>query len=156
METATRARGWSPIPLGPWERYRRDLRGGRYLIVAPGLDGHWTWDMWSPGSECLAMPINSFATATDAKEDVDRAAAESAIMTDEQMIERNAIDAFAGSVAFRLVVIDDEDKRCAMCHNEITPGVAAEEIGEAAWLWCGSCASRNPGSVLADETIPAT
>lgn len=156
MKTTARASGWTSIPLGSWERYRHDLDGGRYLIVAQGLDGDWTWDMWSPDSDCLAMSLGSFTTAEEAKDDADRAAAGSASTTDEQMIKTNAIDAFAGPVTLQLVVIRDEDKRCVMCQNEITPGVAAEEIGEAPWLWCGSCASRNPGSVLVDETIPAT
>src|SRR4051812_26407375 len=46
MSTETLAPGWRAIPLGPWERYRRDLDGDRRVIVARGTYGGWVWDLW--------------------------------------------------------------------------------------------------------------
>jgi len=99
--------------------------------------------------------MEPFGTAGEAKEDANRAAAEFADVTDEQMIYGEAIDAFVEPVALRLVVVKDEDKQCVKCRYGIAPGVAAEETSEAAWPWCGSCASRNPGSILISEEIAA-
>jgi hypothetical protein len=46
MGAETLAPGWRAIPLGPWERYRRDLDDGRRVIVARGTYGGWVWDLW--------------------------------------------------------------------------------------------------------------
>lgn len=141
---------WQAVAFGPWERHRRDTGHGRLATVAPGLDGRWTWDLWAPGTggACLSMADGSFATAQEAQDNADRAAAEVDGIPDKQLMLRNGIDESRVPVAFRLVVIEGEGKRCVRCGNGIPPGVAAEETGTGAWLWCGSCATRNPDAAL--------
>jgi hypothetical protein len=69
-------------------------------------------------------------------------------MADDELITRNGIDAFA-AVTLKILNVG-QGNWCVMCRNEIAPGLAAEEPGEERWLWCGSCACRNPGSLMAD------
>lgn len=148
-EVMTRASGWRAEPVGPWERHRQDLDGGRVLTVALGMDGRWTWDLWANREygQCLDMALEGFGTVDEAKADADRAAAKSAAMTDEQLVKRNGIGAYRELAALRLVTVE-RGKRCAFCGNEIVPGAAAEQTEGEPWLWCGSCASRNPDAVL--------
>lgn len=143
---------WRAEQLGPWERYRYVLEGGRVVTVARGLSGRWTWSMWGAGEQgqCLDM-ADEFEAAADAVADADRAIIERASMTDEQLTEKVMIDEYREPVAFRLVTVD-ADKRCIHCGSGIAPGIAAEETGGDQWLWCGSCASRNPDSVIAGAT----
>jgi hypothetical protein len=82
-------------------------------------------------------------------DEAERTAATYAALTDDELIARNGIDAFAGVVSLKVVNVGT-GKQCVMCRNEIAPGPAAEETSEDAWLWCISCACRNPGSLLAD------
>jgi hypothetical protein len=148
MSTETLAPGWRAIPLGPWERYRRDL-GDRRVIVARGTYGGWVWDLWGTLEAPVCLDLGDAATAREAMNDADRAVAEHATATDDELIARNGISAFAGVVTLKVVNVE-QGKRCVMCRNEIAPGPAAEETGEERWLWCGSCACRNPGSLMAD------
>jgi hypothetical protein len=149
MDMETLAPGWRAIPLGSWERYRRDLDGGRRVIVARGTYGGWVWDLWGTLEVPACLDLGDAATAREAMDDADRAVAEYATVTDDELIARNGISAFAGVVTLKVVNVE-QGKRCVMCRNEITPGPAAEETGEEKWLWCGSCACRNPGSLVAD------
>jgi hypothetical protein len=149
MCAETLAPGWQAIPLGPWERYRRDHHDDRRVIVARGTYGGWVWDLWGALEAPACLDLGDAATAGEAMDDADRAAAEYAAATDEELIARNGIDAFAGVVTLK-IANSGPDKRCVMCRNEIAPGPAAEETGEERWLWCGSCACRNPGSLMAD------
>jgi hypothetical protein len=95
------------------------------------------------------LDLGDAATAREAMDHADRAVAEYATATDDELITRNGIDAFAGVVTLKIVTIG-QGNRCVMCRNEIDPGPAAEETSEDRWLWCGSCACRNPGSLMAD------
>jgi hypothetical protein len=149
MDTETLAPGWRAIPHGPWERYRRDLDGGRRVIVARGTHGGWVWDLRGKLEAPVCLDLGDAATAREAMDDADRAAAEYATVTDHELIARNGIDAFTAVVTLKIVNVG-QAKRCVMCRNEIAPGPAAEEPGEEGWLWCGSCACRNPGSLMAD------
>jgi hypothetical protein len=149
MSTETLAPGWRAIPLGPWERYRRDLDGGRRVIVARGTYGGWVWDLWGTLEAPACLDLGDAATAREAMDDADRAVAEYATLTDDELIARNAISAFAGVVTLKVVNVE-QGTRCVLCRNEIAPGPAAEETGEERWLWCGSCACRNPGSLMVD------
>lgn len=149
MGAETLAPGWRAIPLGPWERYRRDLDDGRRVIVARGTYGGWVWDLWGTLEAPVCLDLGDAATAGEAMDDADRAVAEYATVTDVELIARNGIDAFAGVVTLRVVNVG-EGKQCVMCRNEISHGPAGEETGEEKWLWCGSCACRNPGSLMAD------
>lgn len=148
--TTERLAKWQETPLGPWERHRRDLDGGRVLIVARGLDGRWMWDLWANRNhgQCLDLS-DGFDTLAEAKSDADRAAAEAAAMTDEQMAYRNAIEFYREPITLNLVTVGD-GKLCALCGNEIGRGTAAERAEGEPWLWCGSCASRNPDSAIAN------
>jgi hypothetical protein len=149
MDTETLAVGWRAIPLGPWERYRHDLDGGRRVIVARGPCGGWAWDLWGRLEVPACLDLGEAATAREAMDGADRAAAECAALTDDEVIARNGIDAFAGVVLLKVVNVG-AGKQCVMCRNEITAGMAAEEASADAWLWCGSCACRNPGSLIAE------
>jgi hypothetical protein len=149
MDAETLAPGWRAIPLGPWERYRRDLDCRRRVIVARGTYGGWVWDLWGKLEAPVCLDLGDAATASEAMDDADRAVAEYALLTDDEVIARNGIDAFAGVVTLKIVDVG-QSNRCVMCRNEIAPGPAAEEIGEERWLWCGSCACRNPGSLMTD------
>jgi hypothetical protein len=126
MSTETLAPGWRAIPLGPWERYRRDLDGGRRVIVARSTYGGWVWDLWGTLEAPACLDLGDAATAREAMDHADRAV-----------------------VTLKIVTIG-QGNRCVMCRNEIDPGPAAEETSEDRWLWCGSCACRNPGSLMAD------
>ena len=86
------------MPLGPWERYRRDLDDGRRVIVARGLHGNWVWDLWGRLEGPACLDLGEAASAREAMDDADRAAAGYAALTDDEMIARNGIDAFAGVV----------------------------------------------------------
>lgn len=147
MGTDTMASGWRAIPLGPWERYRLDLDGGRRVIVAPGVSGGWVWEIWSVLDSPLYLRLGESATAREAIDDADRASTEYAALTDEELTTRNGIDAYAEVVTLTVVTIGG-GRRCIMCEREIAPGLAAEQAGDG-WLWCPSCACRNPGSVMA-------
>jgi hypothetical protein len=149
MDAETLAPGWRAIPLGPWERHRRDLDGGRRVIVACGTYGGWVWDLWGTLEAPACLDLGDAATAREAMDDADRAAAEYATVTDDELIARNGIDAFAGVVTLKIANVE-QGNRCVMCRNEIDAGPAAEETSEEGWLWCGSCACRNPGSLMAD------
>lgn len=149
METL--APGWRAIPFGPWERYRRDLDGGRRVIVACGLYGDWVWEAWSMLDLPVCLELGEFATAAEAMADADWATAGHAALADGELIARNGLDAtYAGIVPLKVVTVG-EGNRCVMCRNDIAPGVAAEEAGADGWLWCGSCACCNPGSVMTGE-----
>lgn len=139
---------WQAIPFGPWDRYRRTVEGGRRVIVAPALYGGWVWDLWAmlDYPVCLAVS-DDFPTPQEAMADADCVAARYSILSDDELIARNGIDAYAGTGTLKIVTVGT-GKRCVMCRNEITPGLAAEEAAGGQWLWCGSCASRNPGAVL--------
>lgn len=145
---------WRAESLGPWERHRRDLDGGRVLIVATGLDGRWNWDLWasSEHGQCLDMPMEGFGTAEEAKVDADQVAAELARATDEQIGERNGIEMYREPVVLKLVTIE-AGHRCADCGHEISSSTAAYPVEGEPWLKCGSCASRNPDVVLAAATV---
>jgi hypothetical protein len=149
MDAETLASGWRAIPLGLWERYRRDLDGGRRVIVARGTYGGWVWDLWGKLEAPVCLDLGDAATASEAMDDAGRAVAEYAALADDKLIARNGISAFAGVVTLKVVNVG-QHKRCVMCRNEIAPGPAAEETSEEGWLWCGSCACRNPGSLMAD------
>jgi hypothetical protein len=149
MSAETLASGWQAVPLGPWERYRRDLDSSRRVIVARGTRGGWVWDLWGARDTPACLDLGEATTARGAMDDADRAVAEYAALTDDELIARNGIDAFAGVVTLKVVNVE-HGNLCVMCRNEIAPGPAAEETGEDAWLWCGSCACRNPGSLMAD------
>jgi hypothetical protein len=150
MSAETLAPGWRAIPLGPWERYRRDIDGGRRVIVARRLYGDWVWETWSVPDLPVCLDLGESATAEKAMADADRAAIGYAVLTDEELIARNGLDSTYAEVATLKVVAVGEGKRCVMCGNDIPPGLAAEERSGDGWLWCGSCACRNPGSVMAD------
>jgi hypothetical protein len=154
MGTETLATGWRAMPLGPWERYRRDLAGGRRVVVARGLHGEWVWDLWGRLEVPVCLDLGEAASALEAMGDADRAAAGYAALADDALIARNGIDAFAGVVSLKVVNVG-EGKQCVMCRTGIAPGPAAEEASADAWLWCGSCACRNPGSLMA-EGLAAT
>jgi hypothetical protein len=149
MSTETLAPGWRAIPLGLWERYRRDLDGGRRVIVARGTYGGWVWDLWGKLEAPACLDLGDAATAGGAMNDADRAAAECAAIADDELIARNGISAFAEVITLKIVNAE-QGKRCVMCRNEVAPGPAAQETGEEGWLWCGSCACRNPDSLMAD------
>jgi hypothetical protein len=151
MGTETLAPGWRAIPLGPWKRYRRDLDGGRRVIVARGLYGDWVWEAWSMLDLPVCLDLGESATAEKAMADADRATAGYAALTDEELIARNGLDSTYAELVTLKVVTVGEGKHCVMCRNDIAPGLAAEETSEDGWLWCASCACRNPGSVMADE-----
>lgn len=148
MGAEDKASSWQEIPFGPWERYRRDLEGGRRVIVAPALYGGWVWDLWAmlDYPVCLAVS-DDFETAHEAMDDADRVAAGYSTLSDDELIAKNGIDAYAGTSTLRIVTVG-AGMRCVMCRNDIMPGLAAEEANGSRWLWCGSCASRNPGAVL--------
>jgi hypothetical protein len=139
---------WQAIPFGPWDRYRRTVEGGRRVIVAPALYGGWVWDLWAmlDCPVCLAVS-DDFATAQEAMDDADRATAGYSSLSDDELMARNGIDAYAETDTLRIVTVG-AGMRCVMCRNDILPGLAAEEVNGSRWLWCGSCASRNPGAVL--------
>jgi hypothetical protein len=80
-------------------------------------------------------------------DDADRMTAGYSSLSDDELIARNGIDAYAGTDTLRIVTVG-AGMRCVMCRNDIMPGLAAEEVNGSRWLWCGSCASRNPGAVL--------
>jgi hypothetical protein len=147
MGTETLAPEWRATPLDSWERYRRDWDGDRRVIVARGTYGGWVWDLWGTLEAPACPDLGDAATASQAMDDADRAVAEYATLTDYELIARNGIDAFAGVVTLKVVNVG-QGTRCVMCRNEIDPSPAAEETGEERWLWCGSCACRNPGSSL--------
>lgn len=149
MSAETLAPGWRAASLGPWERYRRDLDGGRYVIVTRGTCDGWVWDLWGTLETPTCLDLGEATTARGAMDDADRAATECAALTDGELIARNGVDAFAGVVTLKVVSVG-QGNRCVMCRNEIASGPAAEETGEVAWLWCASCACRNPGSLMAD------
>jgi len=150
MDADTLAPGWRAIPLGPWKRYRRDLDGGRHVIVTCGLYGDWVWEAWSVLDLPVCPDLGESATADEAMADADRATAGHAALTDEELINRNGLDStYAGFVTLNVVTVG-EGKHCVMCRNDIAPGLAAQEMSESGWLWCVSCACRNPGSVMAD------
>jgi hypothetical protein len=146
---------WQAIPFGPWERYRRDLEGGRRVIVAFAPYGGWVWDLWAmlDCPVCLAVS-DDFATAKEAMDHADTVTAGYADLSDDELIARNGIDAYAGIDTLKIVTVG-AGKRCVMCQNDIVPGLAAEDADGSAWLWCGSCASRNPGAVLCSGTSTA-
>lgn len=150
MESVIKTSGWKSIPLGPWDRFRRELDGSRKVIVARGMYDGWTWDLWSPGDEpaCLAMPMGEFETADEAKADADRVAAEVAATTDDDLARKLAVDAFAAPLTLKVVSVTGDDWQCVMCRRVLTEETAAEETAGAAWRWCPSCATRNPGSTL--------
>lgn len=150
MGTETLAPGWRPIPLGPWKRYGRDLEGGRRVVVARGLYGDWVWEAWTMPDLPVCLDLGESATAEEAMADADRAAAGYATLTDEELITRNGLDSTYAEVVPLKVVTVGEGERCVMCRNDIAPGLAAGETSADRWLWCGSCASRNPGSVMVD------
>lgn len=152
MDTEVRASKWETAPLGPWRRYRRDLEGSRRMVVAPGTYGGWVWELWSLGDGIpVCLDMGEGGTAEEAIAGADRATAESAAFSDEELMHRNGLEsAYAEFTALTLVPVE-EGKRCRMCMNGIAPGLAAAETGGDGWLWCPSCASRNPGSVMADE-----
>lgn len=139
---------WQVIPFGPWDRYRRTVEGGRRVIVAPALYGGWVWDLWAmlDYPVCLAVG-DDFPTAQEAMADADCVMAGYSNLCDDELIARNGIDAYAGTDTLRIVTVG-EGMRCVTCRNDITTGLAAEEANGSRWLWCGSCASRNPGAVL--------
>jgi hypothetical protein len=118
------------------------------VIVARGTCGGWVWDLRGALEAPACLDLGDAATAREAMDDAGRAAAGYATVTGDELIARNGISAFAGVVTLK-VVNAEPGKRCAMCRNEIAPGPAAEEAGEERWLWCGSCACRNPGSLMA-------
>jgi hypothetical protein len=146
---------WQVTPFGPWERYRRDLKAGRRVIVAPALYGGWVWDLWAmlDCPACLAVG-DDFGTAQEAMDQADQATAGYADFSDDELIARNGIDAYAGIDALKIVTVS-AGKRCVMCRNNIMPGLAAEDADGSGWLWCGSCASRNPGAVVCGGTPTA-
>ena len=150
MGTETLAPGWQATPLGPWERYRRDLDGGRRVIVTRGLYGDWVWEAWSMLDLPVCLDLGESESADRAMADADRAAAGYTALTDEELITRNGLDSTYSGLATLNVVTVGEGKRCVMCRNDIAPGLAAQETSENGWLWCPSCACRNPGSVTAD------
>lgn len=151
MGAETVAPGWRAMPFGPWERYRRDLDDSRRLIVARGSCGDWVWDLWGTLEVPACLDLGEATTAREAMDGADRAAAEHAALSDGELIARNGIDAFAGVVTLKVVNVG-QGKLCVMCRNQIAPGPAAEETGGDPWFWCGSCACRNPGSLMAEET----
>jgi hypothetical protein len=142
MDAETLAPGWRAIPLGPWERYRRDLDAGRRMVVARGTYGGWVWDLWGTFEAPASLDLGDAATAREAMDDADRAAAEYAVLADDELIARNGINAFTGVVTLKIVNIEP-GKRCVMCRNEIAPGPAVEETGEERWL-CHSGSTRPP------------
>ncbi|MBO0803220.1 MAG: hypothetical protein J2P25_09120 [Nocardiopsaceae bacterium] len=150
VTAAAMSSNWRADHLGPWERYRYVLEGGRVVTVSRGTEGRWTWGMWSAGDEgqCLDMALDEFDTAADAMADASREIVERAYATDEQLAGKTMIEEYRAPLAFRLVAVGD-GKACVHCRSEITLGIAAEEAEGGRWLWCGSCASRNPDSVIA-------
>jgi hypothetical protein len=149
MDAEVRASSnWQAIPFGPWDRYRRAVEGGRRAIVAPAPYGGWVWDLWATLDYPVCLSVSDdFATAEEAMEDADRVTAGYANLSDDELIARNGIDAYAGTDTLRIVTVG-AGMRCVMCRNDIMPGLAAEEVNGSRWLWCGSCASRNPGALL--------
>jgi hypothetical protein len=148
MGAEIKASGWQETPLGPWKRYRRDVAGGRRVIVALAPYGGWVWDLWSmlDCPVCLAVG-GDFPGAQEAMDDAGRVVARHAALTDEELIARNGVDAYVGVAAVKIVTLS-EGKGCVLCGNEIVSGSsAAAEDGDGR-LWCRSCASRNPGAVL--------
>jgi hypothetical protein len=119
------------------------------VIVARGLYGGWVRDLWGRLEVPACLDLGEAATAREAMDDADQTATQYAALTDDELIARNGIDAFAGVVLLKVVNVG-VGKQCVMCRNEITAGLAAEEASADAWLWCGSCACRNPGSLMAE------
>lgn len=151
----TESQGWRAESLGPWERHRRDLDGGRVLIVAKGLDGRWNWDLWGSGEhgQCLDMPMEGFGTVQEAKDDADQVAEALSSETDEQVAERTMIEMYReGPVTLKLATIEP-GKWCSVCGCEIEPGTAAYPAVGDSWLICGSCAARNPDASLGTDTV---
>src|SRR5258708_754526 len=136
----TQASGWQASPLGPWERYRRELDGGRRGIVARGRDG-WGGGLWAMLERPVWLCMGEGGTVQEVMGDADRAVAESAVLPDEELARRNGLDHTYAEVETLKVVTVGEGHGCVMCREEIEPGLAAEEAGHAGWLWCGSCAS---------------
>jgi hypothetical protein len=153
METATAGTpsGWHVEHLGPWERYRRTLRGGRVVTVARGMGASWIWDMWGAEEEdqCLDLASGEFDTPELAMLDAEQAIEEYAAVTDERLAAKNGIDAYRETAVLKLVAVG-EGRKCSLCQSEIAPGAAAEN--KEGWLLCGSCATRNPDSVIAATT----
>jgi hypothetical protein len=71
---------WRPDPFGEWERWRRDLAEGFYIMVSPSLwraGGGWTWDLWgaAPGEYIVTAVGDHCGSADDARRAVARGAA---------------------------------------------------------------------------------
>src|SRR5271163_2545299 len=115
MSTETLAPGWRAIPLGPCERYRRDLDGGRRVIVARGLYGDWVWELWSMHDLPVCLDLGESATAEKAMADADRATAGHAALTDEELIARNGLDSTCTELVTLKVVTVGEGRHCVMC-----------------------------------------
>jgi hypothetical protein len=151
--------GWHTEQCGPWTRYRRILPGSRRLIVAPGLYGGWTWDLWGiAGDEplWLEMPDDSFAGPQAARENADHAAAEVAAIPDVTLANKLGVEPFRGPVSLQPATVGDKGAMCTACTNEIpAEALAAVEIGNDPWLWCASCATRNPGAFMVTSSIGA-
>jgi hypothetical protein len=154
MSTEAKALDWKAIPFGPWERHSRDLDGGRRVIVANGPLGGWVWDMWSmlDFPDFLVSSGSDFPAVREAMADAERAAATFAAIADDELRASiwGGADVYVGVDALKIVTLE-KVTGCVMCRNDVAPGLAAEGDGGRA-LWCGSCASRNPGAVLDSET----
>lgn len=151
--------GWRTEQCGHWIRYRRTLSDSRWLIVARGLSGDWTWDLWAiSGDEplWLDMPDDSFADPQAAMGDADRVAAEVAAVPDVTLANKLGVEPFRGPVSLTPATVDDKGAMCIACTNEIPAGaLAAAEIDNDPWLWCASCATRNPGAYIATSSVAA-
>jgi hypothetical protein len=150
--------GWRTEQCGPWTRYRRILPGGRWLIVAPGLCGGWTWDLWGVAGDeplWLEMPDDSFADPQEAMRDAGHAA-EVAAVPDVTLASKLGVDPFRGPVSLKPAPVGDHGGMCSACTNDIAAGtLAAAEIGSNPWWWCASCATRNPGAFMVTSSVAA-
>jgi hypothetical protein len=153
----TQAAGWRPDFFGPFERYRRDLAEGFFVLVSPTLQragGGWTWELWGAGGyedgtrEYLAVGLRDhYATPQDAQQDADRVVQRLTGRTEEERAARGV--AWPSPSVLTPVTLTGT-RRCSDCQDDIPPGPAAQDA--EGWLCCVSCACRNPANTLAGNT----
>lgn len=144
---------WREYPFGPWERYRRDLAEGFFLLVSPlPLEaGGWTWDMYGPGqAEYVALATEEYTTAEEARKGADR---QVPLLASQSPALWSGRDVTWPPGRVLTPVTLAEPRPCDCCETEIAPGPAAE--APEGWF-CVSCSCRIPGNVLAGGgAVPA-
>jgi hypothetical protein len=110
------------------------------------------WDLRGRLEFPARLDLGEGATAREAMDDADQAAAGYAALADDEVIARNGIDGFAGVVLLKVVTVG-KGKQCVMCRTGIAAGLAAAEASADGWLRCGSCG--DPGSLMADGIAAA-